>query len=221
MLSIGDNPENRRENASMSDMVFGAIGLIIFLALIFVAGALLYKLVNARFNRAWGPLMPLINGKVVGDGGGGATSWLVGAYQGRKVQASMTPGRNMYSPADSSGGKYNYFEVALADIGGKRDWSVTFDRKILGIGQTGWRVKSDDPSVEASLKAADISSLLIPFGEPAGHFNLAPLDYNHRERLLCFRYDNGAQWAPTPQSFAAQLDMLVRAAEINERVNPA
>ncbi|HRO24233.1 MAG TPA: hypothetical protein PLR07_08070 [Promineifilum sp.] len=62
----------------MSDMVFGAIGLIIFLALIFVAGALLYKLVNARFNRAWGPLMPLI--KVVGDGGGGATSWLVGTY---------------------------------------------------------------------------------------------------------------------------------------------
>ncbi|MCL4804183.1 MAG: hypothetical protein KJ046_07790 [Anaerolineae bacterium] len=205
----------------MSDMVFGAIGLIIFLAVIFIAGYFLYMFKNARFKNAWGPLVSLVDGKVVDDGGGGATSWLVGSYKGWKVQASMTPGRNMYSQNDSSGPKYNYFEIALADVPGKHDWSVIYDRKILGVGQTGWRVKSEDPAMEESLTAADISSLIIPFGEPANHFTFPPLEYNRRERLLRFQYDNGGQWVPTAQSMIAQLEMLIRAAEINKRVNPA
>ena len=158
----------------MSDMVFGAMGLSSFLAVSFIAGYFLYMFKNARFKNAWGPLVSLVDGKVVDDGGGGATSWLVGSYKGWKVQASMTPGRNMYSQNDSSGPKYNYFEIALADVPGKHDWSVIYDRKILGVGQTGWRVKSEDPAMEESLTAAALRSLLFPFAAPANSFTFPP-----------------------------------------------
>ena len=205
----------------MSDTLFGIIGLVIFLAVVFVGGYLLYKLKNARFTRAWGPLVQLVNGKVVGDGGGGATSWLVGTYKGRKVQASMVPDRNMYSLDDTSGAKYNYFEVALADESGNHDWSVTFDRKFLRRGQEGWRVQSKDPSVQAGLNAAGLISLIAPFGEPASHFDLAPLEFSRREGLLRYRYDAGPSWTPSAQVFAQHLDMLLKVADINKRVNLA
>lgn len=75
----------------MSDMLLGACGLILFLAVIFVAGYFLYKFKNARLTNAWGPLVSLVNGKVVGDGGGGTSSWLSGTYQGRPVVAKLAP----------------------------------------------------------------------------------------------------------------------------------
>ncbi|WP_374687706.1 hypothetical protein [Promineifilum sp.] len=53
----------------MSDTLFGIIGLAIFLVVVFVAGYFLYKFKNARLTGAWGPLVGLVNGQVVGDGG--------------------------------------------------------------------------------------------------------------------------------------------------------
>jgi hypothetical protein len=205
----------------MSDILFGAVGLVIFLAVAFVGGYLLYKVKNARFSKAWGPLVQLVDGKVVGDGGGGATSWLVGIYKGRKVQAGMVPDRNMYSSDDSSNAKYNYFEVALSDEPGKHDWSVTFDRKFLGLGQEGWRVQTKDPMLEAGLKDANVISLVSAYGEPASHFDLPPLEFVRREGLLRYRYDAGSSWTPSVQVFAQHLEMLLKVAEINKQVNPA
>lgn len=205
----------------MSDILFGAIGLVIFLVVAFVGGYFLYKFKNSRLTQAWGPLVQLVNGKVVGDGGGGATSWMVGTYKGRKVQASMVPDRNMYSSDDSSNEKYNYFEVALADEPGKHDWRVTYDRKFIGLGQEGWRVQTKDPTLEAGLKAANVIALVSAYGEPATHFDLPPLEYVRREGLLRYRYDAGSSWTPPAQVFVQQLDMLLKVAEINKRVNSA
>ena len=205
----------------MSHILFGAIGLVIFLAIVFVGGYFLYKFKNSRLTKAWGPLVQIVDGKVVGDGGGGATSWLVGTYKGRKVQASMVPGRNMYSSDESSGAKYNYFEVALADVTGKHDWNITFDRKWLGMGKEGWRVQSTDPSVQAALDAAGVVSVLAPYGEPPSHFSLPTLEFNRREGLLRYRYDAGSSWTPSPQMFVEHLEMLQNFADINKRVNPA
>lgn len=206
----------------MSDMVFGAIGLVIFLAVAFVGGYFLYKFKNARMGKAWGPLVQFVDGKVVGDGGGGATSWLVGTYKGRKVQASMVPDRNVYSSigdSSSSGAKYNYFEVGLADEPGLHDWSVTFDRKFLGRGREGWRVQAANPATQSALEAAGIISVIAPYGEPATHFSLATLDYNRREKLLLYRYDAGSSWTPSPRVFAEQLEMLLKVSAINAQVN--
>ena len=75
----------------MSDMLFGAIGLVIFLVVVFIAGYFLYKFKNARLTTAWGPLVGLVNGEVVGDGGGAASSWLSGTYQGGRWWPSWPP----------------------------------------------------------------------------------------------------------------------------------
>lgn len=207
----------------MSDMVLGTLILIVFLIVVFIAGYFLYRFKNARLTGAWGPLVSLVNGKVVGDGGGGATSWLTGTYKSRKVQASMTPGRNMYSsnPSESNRGTYNYFESALADVPGKYNWRVEFNRAVLGVGQTGWRVQSEDRSVENSLDAANVVALISPFGEPPSHLGLSTVEYNSREHLLLYREDAGSRWTPTPERFTEELELLLRLEDVNARVNPA
>lgn len=78
-------------------MLFGVVVLAIFLVVVFALGFLISRFKNARFEKEWQPLVPLINGKVVNDGGGAATSWLTGTYQGKSVYASMIPKRNRYS----------------------------------------------------------------------------------------------------------------------------
>lgn len=208
----------------MSDIIIGVCGLVIFLVVVFVAGYFLYKFKNAQLTKAWGPLVGLVNGKVIGDGGGGATSWMTGTYKGRKVQASMTPDRNMYSStsgaSESVSGRFNYFEVALADIPGKHDWNVDYHRAVFGVGQTGWRAQSKDPDLEASLNAANIVSIISPFGEPPQYLSQPAVEYNYREKLLRFREDVGSQRVPTPERFAKELDLLLQLEEINAQVNP-
>lgn len=222
MLPVGAILIGGDETIPMSDMLFGAIGLIIFLAVVFAAGFVFYKFQNARMAGKWGPLVGLVNGKVVGDGGGGATSWLMGTYKGRKVQAATTPNRNVYSSTgdmDSSNARYNDFEVALADERGRHDWNITYDRKFLGMGQEGWRVQSADPSVQSALDAAGVVSLVAPFGIPTSHISLPVIEFNRREELLRYRYDAGSSWTPPPQVFMEHLEMLLRLADVNTRVN--
>ena len=107
------------------DMIVGAAILIPFLILVFAAGLVLNKFKNGRFTRAWGPLVPIINGTVIQDGGGAATSWLTGTYRRRKVRASMVPNRNRYS--GESGHTYNYFDIEIQDVPGGQGWSVVSD----------------------------------------------------------------------------------------------
>lgn len=203
----------------MSDMLFGAIVLVIFLVFVFIAGYFLYRFKNARLTNAWGPLIGVVNGKVVGDGGGAATSWLTGSYRGLNVQASMVPNRNRYSGEDAGSGTYHYFDVALANTPGRQDWSVQYDRAILGIGQTGWRVRAKDSALATALEAAGILSLVTPWGEPPSYFSLPTLSYSSRTQLLRYAADNGATWTPTTQGFTELLELLRQAAEINARVN--
>ncbi len=202
----------------MSDMLFGGIILIGFLIVVFIAGYFLYRIKNARLTGEWGALPALVNGKVVGDGGGGVTSWLVGTYQGRKVQASIVPDHNMYSDevgGSGPGERYNYFELALdADVPGRRDWAITYSHKLLGLGQEGWGVRSDDPAAESALDDR-VLPLLIPFGAPPRHLDTPILEYRRNDGLLRYRADITPRRAPTPEHFTQLLDMLQRVAEIN------
>lgn len=202
----------------MSDMLFGAIVLVIFLVFIFILGYFIYRFKNARLTNAWGQLIGLVNGQIVGDGGGAATSWLTGTYRNYSVQASINPNRNMYSGEEGGGGRYHYFDVALADMPGRQDWSVQFNRSILGTGQTGWRVYAKDAALKAALEVAGVVSLVAPLGQPP-YLAGPTLQYNSRTKSLRYAADNGATWTPTPQQFTALLEMLIKSATINARVN--
>ena len=185
-----------------SDMVFGSIVLFFFLIFVFVLGKVIYTFKNARFTKAWSPLVPIVNGTVVGDGGGGSTSWLTGTWQGRRVQAIMSPGRNRYS--DESGFKYNEFGVELLDVPGAQDWRIGEER----------RIETKDLSLGQRLEASGILLILEAFGAPT-------VSYSRAQKRLSYSEDAGSRWIPTPEHFRAELDLMLRLAQINEQVNPA
>lgn len=194
----------------MSDMVFGSLVLAVFLVFVFALGKVIYEVKNWRFTRAWGPLVAIVQGKVTGDGGGGATSWLTGIFRGRRVQASMTPDRNLYS--GESGLRYNYFDVALLDVPGREDWTLAYETSILGFGQTGWTIRTKDKAIESSLNSLDLVSLVAPFGSPT-------IDYSRQSKTLRFSEDAGPVWVPAPERFVAELELLLKLAELNATAN--
>lgn len=192
------------------DMLFGGMVLAIFLVFVFLLGMLINRFKNARFARAWTPLAPLIGGKVVADGGGAATGWLTGTYRGRRVVASMTPNRNLYS--GESGHRYNYFDVALLDVPGQQDWKIEYQTAILGFGQTGWRIVTKDKALEDRLNASGILATIANVGSDE-------VLYQARERKLLFTEDVTPQWIPTPERFQQELELLLVLSKVNEEVN--
>lgn len=196
----------------MSDTVFGSIVLAIFLVFVFALGKVIYEVKNWRFTRAWGALVPIVSGKVAGDGGGGATSWLTGTFRGRRMQATMTPGRNRYS--DESGFRYNHFDVALLDVPGRQSWTLSCETSILGFGQDGWVIKTEDKALESSLNSLDLVSLVAPFGSPT-------IEYSRQSKTLRLSEDCGPVWVPMPERFVAELELLLKLAEVTAAANAA
>jgi hypothetical protein len=191
------------------DILIGAAILVPALILIFLAGKVLYKFKAARFVKAWAPLVPIIDGTVVNDGGGAATSWLTGTFQGRKVQASMVPNRNRYS--GQTGHRYNYFDIELQDVPGQQDWS-TVHRTALLIGVTGWSIETEDKSLEQRLTAAglvDRITLMRPMR----------VAYDSKRRTLLFTADVTPAWAPTPERFTQQLEFMLALVQMNAELN--
>ncbi|MES1243603.1 MAG: hypothetical protein ABUT39_18495 [Acidobacteriota bacterium] len=183
----------------MSDTVFGAFVLAVFLVFVFVLGKVIYEVKNRRFVKAWGPLVPIVNGTVTGDGGGGATSWLTGTYRGRRVQATMVPDRNRYS--GESGFRYNYYDVALLDVPGRQDWSLEEGR-----------IATKDKALESSLISLDVASLVAPFGSTT-------VEYRRQTNKLQLSEDCGPVWVPMPERFVAELELLLKLAEMNASAN--
>jgi hypothetical protein len=180
------------------DFIFGAIVLAIFLVCVFAAGLVLNRVKNARFARTWEPLRTLIGGTVVNDGGGAATSWLTGTYKGRSVCATISPGRNRYP--DETGFRYNYFDVALLETPGKSGWRLR-ERPI-----------AEDKALEQRLRDAGAMATLATIGR-------AEAIYDERQRKLMIVQEAGSEKVPRPEHFEAQLNILLRLAEINAAVN--
>jgi hypothetical protein len=194
------------------DMLFGCVVLVIFLVLVFALGKVIYELKSSRFTKAWGTLVPIINGTVTNDGGGAATSWLTGTYSGRQVRASMIPNRNRYQ--GEAGSYYNYFDVALLEVAGSQDWSVEYRTALWGIQEEGWHIESKDAGLKERLHAYGIIDLLSRFGAPK-------VKYQSRERTLLYSEDVTPLWTSTPERFREELELLVQLAQINTKVNPA
>jgi hypothetical protein len=180
------------------DLITGSIILVVFLVCVCFAGRVLSRFKNARYTSAWQPLIPVIAGKVVDDGGGAATSWVVGTYKGRAVAASMTPDRNRFT--GESGFRYNYFDVALTDVAGRADWSLK------------GRPVAADAGLQQRLADAQAMSVLEAIGR-------SEAVYDSRERSLKIIQETGPGWTPSRAQFEQQLETLLRLSEINAAVN--
>lgn len=188
------------------DILFGAIVLVGFLICAYVIGRFLSNWKNRRFNAAWVPLVPLINGTVHHDGGGADTSWLAGTYRGKQVRASMTPDRNLYREGSD---RYNYFDIALRDVAGQQNWHIAYRTAILGMGTTGWHIEAEDEGLNGRLQAANIAAELARLGTPT-------VTYTARDHTLLYSDDITPRWAPTPERFQEILELLLRVSAISE-----
>lgn len=203
----------------MGDMVFGGFVLVVFLALVAAAGLVLYRWRNGRLTRAWAPLIPVIDGRARGDGGGAARSWLSGRYAGHEVTASMSP-----NAADSgrvgsttTGYAYNAFEIMLGDVPGRHDWSLLGPR-----GGDGWRIETADESLRRRLEASNLIAVVAALGHPSpaiAAVGLPVVSYLSRDRLLHLREDAGPVLTSSPERFRSELDTLLVVADLNTAVN--
>jgi hypothetical protein len=194
------------------DMLFGSFVLVIFLVFVFGFGFLLNRFKNRRFTQAWRPLVPLINGKIIEDGGGAATSWLSGTYRGQLVRAAMVPNRNRYS--GESGHRYNHFEIALLEVPGRQDWRIEYKTPILGFGKTGWQIETDDAALRDRLLASGVIDEIARMGPEE-------IRYQARAKTLLFSEDVTPLWVPASARFQEELELLLRVAKVNGEVNPA
>ena len=195
----------------MRDNILSAIGLAIFLVVAYVVGGWLNRFKNAKFRRAWAPLLPLLqDAKVVDDGGGAATSWLTGTYRGHHVQAWMTPQRNLYS-GESGGARFNDFALSLANLKGEQDWDFQF-RSTPEPGKSPWRVTADTTALAQRLERAGIESQLPGLGFPK-------ITFQRQGGLLQYQVDVTPALVPPPDAFRRTLDFLIWMADVNRQVN--
>lgn len=193
----------------MSDTLLGTTILVIFLVVVFAAGWVLYRIRNAALAREWAPFRPLIqDARIVGDGGGAATSWLTGTYRGRRITASISP--NVSANTDTTSGHYrNVFSLALDDVPGARDWRL--DHAPWSSG-TQWQVVANDGTLRNALAASPAMSIVSRLG--AGD-----VGFSRSTRTLRFSEDVRPLKAPPPQRFEAILDALFELADVNTAVN--
>jgi hypothetical protein len=193
------------QEVATGDLIFGAVVLIIFLIIVLVIGRFVSGLENQRFSKAWQPLVPVINGKIIHDGGGAAISWLTGTYKGKAVQASMIPGRNLYQ--DESGSRYNYFEVKLVDVPGNQDWRIAYKMPLAGLGKEGWQIQSQNLTLQSRLQQAGVLSTLSRFGRPT-------VEYKAKQKTLTYSEDISPRWVPDQEQFMDELALLLQLAAI-------
>lgn len=204
----------------MGDFVFGAIVLVIFLALVAAAGVLLYRIKNARFTRAWAPLVPVIGGRIRGDGGGAATSFLVGSYLHHDVEASMSPNAGAVGGVGetSTGVAHNAFEIKLGGVSGRSDWRLLGPR--AGTGQ--WRIDTADEELRQRLAASDLIIRVAALGHPSHAITtvgLPVLRFVSGHAMLHYREDAGPVVVPSAQRFRQELDTLLGVVALNSSVN--
>lgn len=178
---------------SKDDIVFGSVVLFFFMIFVFAFGYAINRFKNARFARAWRPLQPIIEGKVVEDGGGAATSWLTGRYKSRRVRASMTPDRNRH--AGETGSYYNDFDVTLLDVEGAVNWKLPGKKPL-----------------EQQLLAAGAAAVLHGIGE-------AEAEFDAKQGTLIIVQEMGEGGLPSPEHFIALLEALLRLETVNAAVN--
>lgn len=190
-------------DASRGELGFGIAALVAALPVLVAGAYAVHRVKNARFARAWRPLVPVIeDAAVTGDGGGAATSWLTGRYRGHVVHASMSPD---LESATGSTHLTNHFAVALQDVPGRHDWSVR--------GADG-AVRGADAALEARLRDAGVGAVASRLGD-------AEVRYDARARTLTLREEIAARWTPPPARFREELDVLVALATLGREANDA
>lgn len=204
----------------MSDTIQGMFYFVILMAVVFAASRVMARFTGAKFSRVMAPLAPVIGGTFSTDSL--TSGWLEGTYRGRNVSAVSTPGVAPHKDAGPTE-RYNAFDVAVLDVPGAQDWSLTFGSHSMGEIFTrgeSWRFITDDPALQARLEGSAVVAEVEGFAGAGVRFH-PTIIYNARQKRLTHRDNVGADTVPSPAHFQRQLELAIRLARINEQVNPA
>lgn len=194
------------------ETVIGVVGVAVLLVVAYVIGTTMNRVKNARFTRAWQPLVPVIAGHITGDG---STSWLSGRYRDQEVTAASAPGSLVNGMVDEDMRRYNAFDITATGLSGSQTWTISRQRR-FGVGTAYWSVAAGDSALEERLRTAGILEALDQLGG-----NCLRLEYSAKGGRLVYRENVTPALVPTPERFVAQLDFLLHALRLNEQTNPA
>lgn len=199
------------------DTLLGIAVLALFVPAVIVLGWVIYRVRDARLQRAWRPLLPLFDGaRVGGDGGGAAASFLGGRYRGRRVEATMFPRVAAHDDSDGGGPYLNLFQLSLPDVAGSADWRVVLPTDWLGRPVGGWQLESPSAALGDALQRAGVletlQALVPPDATMARHG--PALAFRSRESRLVLRCEVGGPGLVPPPAWVEQaLALLLKAAE--------
>lgn len=197
-----------------SDIIFGAVVLVIILVLAYMAGRVTTNFKNKRFARAWSPLLSIVNGTVVDDYGAAASSYLTGTYKGWALQACSVPNMNESNrlTGESTHHKYNYFDISLKNISGKSDWEVEYTRSLMGFGKAEWDISSADKELEERLRKNNLVEIILA---GRGH----EVRFTKAQKTLVYVEDITPRWTPEPAAFTNTLEIMMRLVKLNDQIN--
>lgn len=187
---------------------------VIFVLFAIALGYVIVRVKQARFARAWRPLLHVVQGRVIRSSGGGADSPMRGTYKGYSVYGTMVP-----DASDGEDSRSNHFAVGFTGLPGQADWKLAYVQRLWPLAaKPTWRLESKDPALCARLEAAGVvaiaeSLLALPDApEP-------PVSYTQARGNLLLQTVAWPGWVPDEQRFVDLLEALVGLARINAEVN--
>jgi hypothetical protein len=183
-----------------SDILIGAAILIPFLALIFAAAKVLAAFSNARFKKAFAPLLPLVAGRMENDGLRGQ---LFGTYEGRSIALEVITGARNRMFAGHPNQKRNLMKIQVEGPASGPDWRF-HDGEL--------RILENNPDREASILAELTRAGALEL------LRMIPSEvlvrYSSNQKLLTSEQDIAPALAPTSRHFLLHLEVLSKLAAI-------
>lgn len=106
------------------------------------------------------------------------------------------------------------FELQMPAVPGEYDWNIRFHECVLGIGQAGRRIESDDAAIVERLRASEVLEIVTGLRTP-------DITYRAMGRTLTISGDLGSDLVPNAESFSEQLACIAQLRQINSLVNMA
>lgn len=195
------------------DNAGSGVSLFVFVGIAIAAIAALVvwflKRSYKKYAEAWATLAPIVGGASKG-------SKMTGTYENLPVAARI----NAVSDGDNNTSYFFEIKLTTSPAGNEprgKDWKILYGgEKLLGFGEKRWHVSTKDETLKRQLEGSGV----IQEVERSGNF--PSVTYRAKRGELEYSERVGGMFAiPTPERFAAQLDMLARLAQTNERANAA
>ena len=195
-----------------STFILSAVILVVLIPVIYVVARVITTFGAAGSARLLAPLAPAIGGTI-----SRSRPCINGSYQGRAVRVSFTPGQSVGSRDSATA--INAFYIEVQNLPGRQDWRIKFYLAgLLGQGSKQLTIEVQDQALGERLEQSGALSAVAAVSVPTQPY--VTVAYEARQKTLTYTDDMTPRQIPSRAQFAAQLELVTRLAEVNDRVNP-